>query len=181
MLWDSKLDQTTPAHVLAASPAIRKELSEKLRTRRVKVGTVSVSGSALKPAYALPLWEIDILVAGTASEAGLLDSGSQIVAISQDLATEVGATINMDVRLRMEGTNGATSWTVGCAEYLPMQVAGIEFQLHAHVLKEAPFRILLGHPFEHALLSSLEDKPGGGTNLVICDPQNHSHHIAVPT
>ena len=80
----------------------------------------------------------------------------------------------------MEGANGATSWTVGCAEYLPMQVAGIEFQLHAHILKEAPFRILLGRPFKHALSSSLEDKPGGGTNLVICDPQNRSCCITVP-
>ena len=83
---------------------------------------------------------------GSRIEAGVLDPGSQIVAIRQDLAKEVGAKINEHVKIEMEGANGVTSWTVGCTENLLMRIRLSLLRIHAHIVPEAPFRLLLGRP-----------------------------------
>jgi hypothetical protein len=94
-LLDGKLSLITPAHVLAASPGIRKELIDRLKTHRVDAGIYDIP-SLPKPIppssvlelstprsaeYSLPLCEIDVLVNGTVPEAGILDQGSQIIVI----------------------------------------------------------------------------------------------------
>jgi hypothetical protein len=94
-LLDGKLSLITPAHILTASPSIHKELIERLKTCRVDTGGYDVP-SILKPVppssvlklstprpaeYSLPLREIDVLVNGIVPEAGILDQGSQIIAI----------------------------------------------------------------------------------------------------
>jgi hypothetical protein len=48
-LLEGKLAQATPTHILAASPAIRKDLSEKLRTRCIEVGALSAAEPASFP------------------------------------------------------------------------------------------------------------------------------------
>ncbi|KAF8257113.1 hypothetical protein EI94DRAFT_1819005 [Lactarius quietus] len=116
-LLNGKLALTTPAHVLAASPTIRKELCEKLRPRHVEMSwieDVSLSVAPLSvmevatrraPEYSLPLREVDILINHTVFEAGVLDQGSQIVLIRKDLAQEAGAHINTMNQIDMEGAN----------------------------------------------------------------------------
>ncbi len=153
-LLDGKLSLVTPAHILAASPAIRKELVERLRTCRVdaagfeEISTTPFSVLELSTPriaeYSLPLREIDVLINGTISEAGVLDQGSQIIVIWRDLAQEAGALVNPDHQLEMEGANGLVSKTLGCAENLSMQVGDVSFKVHAHVVDRAPFRLLLG-------------------------------------
>jgi hypothetical protein len=98
------LDKITPAHILAASPPVCKELVECLKPRHVETASfepaddnnpdpVSVLELAAKckAEYSLPLQEIDVLVNSCKTEAGMLDQGSQIVVICEDLASEVGA------------------------------------------------------------------------------------------
>ena len=196
-LLEGKLTQTTPAHILAASPTIRKTLVERLRVRRV--GTSSYEEAAdfaptddpigrnmpltdlREPAYSLPLREIDILLGNKVVEAGVIDPGSQIIVIREDLAREVNATINADRLLQMEGANGATNWTLGCAEYLPMRIGDISVKVHAHVVERAPFRLLLGRPFQHALLCRIEDLPTGEVEVSVQDPVNPSHRVTIPS
>jgi hypothetical protein len=187
------LDKVTPVHILTASPPIRKELVERLKPRRVETASfeqandnhsdpVSVLGLAAKreAEFSLPLREIDILVNRHSTEAGVLDQGSQIVVICEDLANEVGAKINTQCTLRMEGANSSTSRTLGCAEDLEMQIGDVSFTIHAHVVRTAPFWLLLGHPFHHLLLCRLEDHPDH-VDVSIRDPANPSHSIAVPS
>ena len=188
---DGKLTQTTPAHILAACSAICKDLVEKLQVCRVETSSYEEAATASysiniqsiicqEPACLLPLREIDILVGGKVSEPSVLDSGSQIIVIQKNLALEVGATINADQLLQLEGANGATNWTLGCAEHLPMSLGGIYFTMHAHVVECAPFHLLLGRPFQHALLCQLKDLPSGKVEVSICDPANTSHRVNIP-
>ncbi len=81
----------------------------------------------------------------------------------------------------MEGANGATNWTLGCAEYLPMRAGGIQVLVHVHVVENAPFRLLLGRPFQHALLCRIEDFPNGDVEVSVCDPNNPSHRVSIPS
>src|SRR6266702_4109757 len=192
-LLDGKLSLVTPAHILAASPGIRKELVERLRTRRVDAACLEETFNDTSPTtvlelaaprtaeYSLPLREIDVLVNGAISEAGVLDQGSQIVVIRWDLVQEAGATVNKDHRLDMEGANGLVSKTLGCAENLTMQVGDVSFTIHAHVVDRAPFRLLLGRPFHHLLLCRLEDHPDGRVEVSVRDPTDPARSVSIPS
>ena len=198
-LWQGDLVHITPAHLYAASPSVRKEISERLRVRHVKVTSYgepsnhptltakpsSCFGTVLthlpEPAYSLLLQEIDVTLGNGSAEPGLLDPGSQIVVIRKDLAQELNAHINAGLRIEMEGANSATNWTLGCAENIPMHIGGVSFKLHAHIVECAPFRLLLGCPFQHQVLCSLDPLPDGSLEVFIRDPSDTSRHIPVPS
>lgn len=105
-ILEGKLEQITPAHILTASLPIRKEL-EHFKPRRVETSSFEQTDgdekhpvSVLKLAdrreveFSLPLHEIDILINNHSTQAGVLDQGTQIVVVREDLANEVGAKIN---------------------------------------------------------------------------------------
>ena len=81
----------------------------------------------------------------------------------------------------MEGANCSTNWTSGCTEHLPMRVGGVTFKLYAHVIEHAPFRLLLGCPFQHQVLCSLDPLPDGSLEVHIRDPSDTSRHTLVPS
>jgi len=198
-LWQGNLAQVTPAHLYAASPAVRKEISEHLRVRRVEVTSYGEAPNSApftaesppsaephlthypEPEYSLPLQEIDINLGEGISEPGLLDPSSQIVVIRRDLAQEINARVSPGLRIEMEGANGYTNWTLGCAEFLQMRVGDVSFKLHAHVVERAPFRLLLGRPFQRQLLCHLEDLPDGTVEVSVRDPRDISRRVYVPS
>jgi hypothetical protein len=197
-LMEGKLSLATPAHILAASPTIHKELAEKLKVCRVETNLYERSSDAAKehdaalpftplpfaanpePVHSLPLLEIEVLVGDLSTEHGILNPGSQIVVIRRDLAKEVGAHINTWHHIKMEAANGGTNWTVGCAKYLTMQVGGVPFKIHAHVVEDAPFKLLLRRPFGRAVSSIIEDLPNGEVEVSVRDPTNPTHRVYVP-
>lgn len=172
-LLQGKLSLTTPAHVLAASSAIRKDIFDKLKVRCVETNEYeavasgdwqpSVTSTLVSrratvhnnptnfssiddqlPDFCLPLQELDVLINGSTKAAAILDTGSQIIIIWHDIAQSLGAQINHQRLIKMEGANRATNWTVGCAENLTLQVGDVLIKVHAHVVKHATFDILLG-------------------------------------
>jgi hypothetical protein len=193
MLLKGKLPHATPAHILAASAPVWKALSDRLRPCRVETGAFKESSNqpdlplildltvSRAADFTLPLREVDVVINGKTVDAGVLDQGLQIVAIRADLAREAGATINSKNCLKMEGANSSTSWTTGCAEQLQMSIGNITFQVHAYVVENTPFRLLLGRPFHNLLLSRLEDNMDGSVSLSIHNPADQSHIIQVPT
>ena len=83
---------TTPAHVLVASPAIKEDLVEKWQVQCVEVSSLeevgvadntaqSTSASVCTPAYSLPPHEVDVQIADRVTEARVIDPGLQIVVI----------------------------------------------------------------------------------------------------
>ena len=190
--WQGKLDQITPAHLCAASPSIRKDIADQHRVWWVETASYetactsdpsfakphSLPNPSLtdspEPVYSLPLQEVDIALSSGITEPSLLDQGSQIVIIRQDLAQEINTQINPTLRIQMEGANSTTNWTLGCAENLPMQVGNIPFHLHAHIIECAPFCLLLGCPFQHQLLCCLDSLPNGIRVLALATTRHSS-------
>jgi len=182
----------TPAHLYTTSPSVCKEISEQLRICCVKVTLYEEPSDHLplaaepsscfrtilthlpEPAYSLPLQEINVAFGNGSAEPGLLDPGSQIVVIRKDLTQELNAHINAGLQIEMEGANSATNWTLGCAENIPMHIGGVSFKLHAHVVECAPFWLLLGRPFQHQVLCSLDPLPDGSLKVFIRDPSDIS-------
>ena len=98
-LMEGKLSQTTPTHVLAASPGIRKEMVDKLKVRCIEANSYEESCKELEnedallpfsvlqfsawhePTFSLSLQEIDVSLGINLLEPGVLDPGSQIVVI----------------------------------------------------------------------------------------------------
>jgi len=198
-LMQGKLALTTLAHVFAASPAIRKDVIDKLKVRRVETNKYKVvPGADLQrpmllahcdavqndfsndlllanncpPAFCLPLQELNVLVGNTLNVPAIYDTGSQIVVIRKDIVQSLGIHINTQQLIEMEGANGATNWTVGCAENLSLQVGDVPFKIHAHVVKNASFSILFSCPFQQALLCRFEDLPDGKVELSVHDPSD---------
>ena len=187
-----KLAQIISAHVLVISPPIRKELAECLHPCCVETGSFeqvsndSVDSVAMlelaakrEAEFSLPLHEIDILMNNLHTEASILNQGSQIVVIQEDLANKVDAQINTQHTLCMKGTNGSTSRTFSCAKDLEMHIGGVSFTIHAHVVHTAPFRLLLGRPFHNLLLCWLKDHPDH-VDVSICGLADPAQLIAVP-
>ena len=50
----------------------------------------------------------------------ILDTGSQIIVIQEDLVNALRVPINTQHTIEMEGANGTTNWMVGCIEFLIM-------------------------------------------------------------
>jgi len=207
-LMQGKLSLTTPAHVFTASPAIRKDVVNKLKVWCMEaneykaVSIVNPSSSEARIARAvtvrddddpdypsnqppatlcLPLQELDVLVSGSVKIPAIFDTGSQIVVIRQDIIQSLGVYINTQQLIEMEGANGATNWTVGCTENLMLQVGDVSFKIHTHVVKDASFGLLLGHPFQQALLCRFEDLPGGKVEISVCNPADISRRVYIST
>jgi hypothetical protein len=48
-----------------------------------------------------------------------------------------------------------------------MKIGDVVFKIHAHVVEHALFRLLLGRPFQHALLCHIEDLSNGKVEISI--------------
>ena len=130
--------------------------------------------------FSLPLQKIKVHINNWCTEAGILDQGSQIVVIREDLAKEASVQINTEQTLRMKGANSSTLCTLGCAEDLNMRICDMSFTIHAHVVHTAPFRLLLGCPFHHLLLCRLENHPDR-VDIFIHDLANPARSFSVPS
>jgi hypothetical protein len=71
-------------------------------------------------AFCLPLQEIDILVNTAVKVPAILNTGSQIIVIWHNIVQSLRVPVNYQWLIKMEGANGATNWTVGCAEDLTL-------------------------------------------------------------
>jgi len=208
-LMKGKLSLTMPAHVLAASPAICKNLAKKLKVQRIETNEYKVVAAGdlqalasrrttvhddtsngmeshllandQPPTFCLPLQGIDVLVNGSTKIPAILNTGSQINIIRYNLVQSLRAHINSQRLIEMEGANGATNWMVGCAKNLMLQVGNMLIKIHTHIVKHASFEILLGWPFGRTALCRIEDLPSGKVEVSVCDPTNIAHRVYVPT
>ncbi|KAF9016011.1 hypothetical protein BDZ89DRAFT_1076007, partial [Hymenopellis radicata] len=85
--------------------------------------------------YSTPLRIIDVVIAEKPPEAALLDDGSEICVIRADFASELGVDVNKHRTMLMETANGAKEQLPGCAFVVP----------------NAPYRILLGRPWQRGV------------------------------
>jgi len=136
---------------------------------------------ALRPTFCLPLQEVDVLVNCSTKVPAILDTGSQITVIQQDIVQALGARVNHQCLIKMEGANSATNWTVGCAENLTLQVGDVSFKVHAHVVEQASFGLLLGCPFQQTALCHFEDLPSGEVEVLVQDPANIACRVYIST
>lgn len=130
------------------------------------------------PFYTAPIMEIDIKVEGKHLEIGLLDCGSELVCISEVAAKEMGLCFSSNMQLNMCDANGGSRVTFGVVENPQLDIGGIiSVFVHAWIIRNAPYQVLLGRPFQIAVQADTEDF---GTTLVIQDPLRPGFKLHVP-
>jgi hypothetical protein len=149
-ILDVMVPHITVVDLLTISPKLHKEAVEHCCTHRVPMPTTTLSTNiavSFPPAQvkcATPLWEICITLNGIHSKLTLLDKGSEIVVIWEDIWKQTKAPINQEAHMRMQMVNGGSQEMYRCIEMLEIDVEGIKTWAHAYVVPNAPYHLLLG-------------------------------------
>ncbi|KAG2050286.1 hypothetical protein BDR06DRAFT_892152, partial [Suillus hirtellus] len=138
------------ADLLTVSPDLRREAVEHCRTHWVSTpsSTTTLTTTASVPPpqieHATPLRELKVMLNGVHKEMALLDEGSELVVIREDVWKKTQAPINKNICMRMQTANGSSQDMAGCLEMLEIDVDGIKMWAHAYVIANAPYHLLLG-------------------------------------
>ena len=174
----------TVGDLLTISPDLRKEAVEYTCTHRVPaLAAANKLSTAVPPPlikYSTPLRELKVTLNGIHEEFGLLDNGSEIVIIREDIWKASQAKINSQVRTHMQTANGSIQEMPGCIEMLEIDIKGIKSWAHAFVIPETPYRILLSCPWQHHVHLK-KDEDDDDVYITIRDPCNHSNLRCIAT
>jgi hypothetical protein len=186
MILEGKLTEITPSHVLASSPIIRTHLINYLRNQRVEVNHLTQTFEASSPnkrivaADSLPLGEIEVLINQQIPVRGVIDNGSQIITIREDLWKELShATILPAFRMMMEGADTNVSGTKGKIQDLPISVGPLTLYVQAQVVRMSPCKLLLGLPFWALTNCHLDIYADGFMTATLRDPNPPCETVVV--
>jgi hypothetical protein len=127
-----------------------------------------------------PLRSIYMTINRIGQEECLLDNGSMIVSMAHDTAVQLGLTWDPLIRFNMESASNHVEKTLGLARNVRFSVGGINVFLQVHILKDPPYKILLGRPFEKFTSCQSNTKTDGSSELTLTDPNTKKSAI-VPT
>ncbi|KAF8805848.1 hypothetical protein BYT27DRAFT_7103566, partial [Phlegmacium glaucopus] len=131
--------------------------------------------------FCTPLREIKVALKGKTSEWGVLDDGSEIVVVRKDLWEELGFDVNKERLMMMQAANGSRERMEGCAEFLEVTVGDVRTWVHAFVVPHAPFKLLLGRPWQKSVLLRKDEFEDGRVDVTIHDPCNWNKTQVIPT
>ncbi|KAG6870621.1 hypothetical protein C0995_011673, partial [Termitomyces sp. Mi166 len=100
----------------------------------------------------------------------IVDSGSQIVSMLEEIAHHLGLVYDPMVMLNMQSTNGAIDQLRGLARNVPCTIAGLTIYLQVHVISQPAYDILLGKPFDVLTRSIVRTLSAHETVITITDP-----------
>ena len=80
----------------------------------------------------------------------------------------------------MQSANNSIEQTLGLIRDLPFDFGGVVLHLQVHVVRNAPFEVLLGRPFFSLGSCNTEDFVKGDQYITITDP-NSEASIKLPT
>ena len=131
--------------------------------------------------HSVPLRSLEAKIVGTGqSILGVLDSGSEIVAMPKWVWEDLGLPVRSDHVMTMSNANTSTESTLGIVENLRLDFGAGKICLQVQVVLRANFDLLLGQPFHCLLSASTEDFPDGSQTITLCDP-NSGKAYKLPT
>jgi len=123
---------------------------------------------------------IPVLVNRVTEEEALLDSGSQIISMTRDVAAANKISWDPGLSIQLQSVNGSLSQTCRLAKNVPFTLGDVTVLLQAHIMEMAPYKILLGRPFDTITKSMIvNDREGNQTINITCP--NTGTRAAIPT
>ncbi|KAG6870304.1 hypothetical protein C0995_013930, partial [Termitomyces sp. Mi166 len=115
----------------------------------------------------------------------IVDSGSQIVSMLEEIAHHLGLVYDPMVVLNMQSANGAIDQLRGLARNVPCTIAGLTIYLQVHVISQPAYDILLGKPFDvltrsvvrtlsaHEMVIMITNPNGGDSRTIATFERGH--------
>lgn len=110
----------------------------------------------------------------------VLDSGSQIVSMSELEAMRLGLTWDPDIVIHMQSANKQLEKTLGLAKDVAFRFNDLTVYLQVHILRNPAYKVLLGRPFDVLTESEIKNKKDGSQMITIRCP-NTGTRMVVPT
>src|ERR1700677_2524129 len=74
----------------------------------------------------------------------VVDPGSQIIAMSEEVCHQLALTYDPNIKLNMQSANGSINQSLGLAHNVPCKLGPIMLYLQIHVIRNLAYNILLG-------------------------------------
>ncbi|KAI0360101.1 hypothetical protein OH77DRAFT_1394496 [Trametes cingulata] len=110
----------------------------------------------------------------------VVDPGSQIVAMSEEVCHTLHIAYDPTVRLNMVSANGTQDLTLGLARNVPFSIGNITLYMQAHVVRNASYDVLLGRPFDVLTQSTVKNYSNEDQTITIRCP-NSEMVATIPT
>lgn len=146
--------------------------------RNVPQGQIPERMTVAKESHALR--SIVMLLDGREKVECIVDPGSQIVAMSEDVCHDLGLTYDPAIRLNMQSANGDVDQSLGLARNIAAKIGEITLYLQIHVIKSPAYDILLGRPFDVLTESTVKNYANENQTITISDP-NSKRIVTIPT
>lgn len=111
----------------------------------------------------------------------ILDSGSQIVSMSKEVAVGLGIAWDPRLKINMQSANNTFDQTHGIARNVPFEFAhGVTIHMQLHILDTGAYRVLLGRPFDAIGQTVINNFKDGSQTVTVTDP-NTGTKVSMPT
>jgi hypothetical protein len=110
----------------------------------------------------------------------ILDSGSQIVSISEAVWQTLNRELNPRWKITMQSANGSRDESLGLVENLELEIGGMKLHVQAHVIRNPAYDVLLGRPFDVLTASHIKNYRDESQTITITDP-NSGKMVSIPT
>ena len=110
----------------------------------------------------------------------IIDPGSQIIAMAEEICMELGLIYDPTIVLNMQSANGEVDRSLGLARNVPMQIGDITLYVQIHIIRKPAYDILLGRPFDILTESVVRNFANEDQTLTIRDP-NSGRRGTIPT
>ena len=110
----------------------------------------------------------------------IVDPGSQIIAMAEEVCIDLALAYDPTIILNMQSANGEVDKSLGLARNVPMRIGEITLYVQIHIIRSPAYDILLGRPFDILTESVVRNYANEDQTITICDP-NSGRRSTVPT
>ncbi|KAG6863195.1 hypothetical protein C0993_012536 [Termitomyces sp. T159_Od127] len=74
----------------------------------------------------------------------VVDSGSQIISMAAEVASDLGLIYDPSIVLNMQSANGTVDRSLGLTKNVPCTIGDVMFYFQIHIIQSPPYNLLLG-------------------------------------
>jgi hypothetical protein len=110
----------------------------------------------------------------------ILDSGSQIVSISEAVWQTLNRKLNPLWKITMQSANGSRDESLGLIENLEFEIGGMKLFVQAHIIRNPAYDVLLSRPFDILTASHIKNYRNESQTITLTDA-NSGKMVSIPT
>lgn len=127
-----------------------------------------------------PIRAVRPTIAGLREVEAIIDSGCSLVSMSDRICRELALLYDPSIKIPLQSANGQVDETLGLAPNVPFMFGEITLYMQVHIVRDPPFDVLLGRPFERLTVMESKTYADGSQGLTLTDP-NTDIQVTVPT